>query len=103
SISERFSVWRERMRNAQPRTAEASGPVIVDRRPTWRDEAVTWYRAVAAGTAERDAPISVAIDQLILRLELAPELHPAIVLLYGAHLAGDGAAPVDVARVLGRD
>ncbi|MBV8757688.1 MAG: hypothetical protein JO257_10445 [Deltaproteobacteria bacterium] len=103
SISERFSVWRERMRNAQPRTAEASQPVAVDRRPTWRDEAVGWYRAVAAGTAERDAPISLAIDQLIVRLELPPELQPALVLLYGAHLSGDGAAPFDVARVLGRD
>ena len=103
SISERFSLWRERMRNAQPRTAEASGPVVVDRRPTWRDEAVTWYRAVAAGTAEREAPISLAVDQLLLRLELPPELQPALVLLYGAHLSGEGAAPVDVARVVNRD
>jgi hypothetical protein len=103
SISERFSVWRERMRNAQPRTGEASAPVIVDRRPTWRDEAVTWYRAVAAGADVRKPPISTAIDQLLVRLELPPELHPALVLLYGAHLAGDGAAPIDVARVLDRN
>jgi len=64
---------------------------------------VTWYRSVAAGSADRDAPISMAIDQLLLRLELAPELQPALVLLYGAHLAGEGAAPVDVARVLERN
>ena len=103
SNSERFNAWRERMRNAQPRAAGVSQPAAVDRHPTWRDEAVAWYRAVAAGTGSPDAPILLSIDQLIVRLGLSPELQPALVLLYGAHLAGDGAAPVDVARVIGRD
>jgi hypothetical protein len=44
-----------------------------------------------------------AIDAVIERFDLARALHPALVLLYGAHLCGErGVAPVDVARVLDR-
>jgi hypothetical protein len=40
---------------------------------------------------------------MVARLGLVPQLAPAVSLLYGAHLAGEpGAAPIDVARVLGR-
>ena len=121
SVSERFAAWRDRMASAAPKKTEpppvaaaASAVQVVpvrgaalpgsgDPRPTWRDETVAWYRAVAAGSADRDAPVSLAIDQLIVRLDLPAALQPALVLLYGAHLAGTGAAPVDLARVLGRD
>jgi len=121
SVSERFAAWRDRIASAAPKKTEpppvaapASAVQVValrgavlpgssDPRPTWRDETVAWYRAVAAGNAERDAPVSLAIDQLIVRLDLPAALQPALVLLYGAHLAGAGAAPVDLSRVLGRD
>jgi hypothetical protein len=98
STSERLTAWRERVRES-PGAAQVSS----ERRPTWRDRAGSWYRAVAAGSAVREAPVSVAIDQLIARFDLAPELQPALVLLYGAHLCGDGAAPIDLARVLDRN
>jgi hypothetical protein len=99
STSERLSAWRERMHE----TPAASGRMSSERRPTWRDRAGTWYRAVAAGSAVREAPASNAIAQLLARFDLAPELQPALALLYGAHLAGGGAAPIDVARVLDRN
>lgn len=120
SVSERFAAWRDRMAGASPKTAQpapvppsgvqvlpigvqAVTAVGADRRATWRDDAVAWYRAVVAGSTERDAPVSLAIDQLIVRLDLPPALQPALVLLYGAHLAGNGAAPADLVRVLDRD
>lgn len=104
SLSERFSAWRDKMRTVQPQPrSEASSSTRIDPRPAWRDEVAVWARAVAAGTIDRDAPSAPPIDALIARFELAPSLHPALVLLYGAHLAGEpGAAPVAVARVLGR-
>ena len=103
NLSEKFSAWRDRMRQSQPRAERAAGMPWTDPRPSWRDEAVTWARAVAAGTTDRDAPVAESIDLLGARLELPATLLPALVLLYGAHLAGDaGVAPVDVARVLGR-
>jgi hypothetical protein len=41
---------------------------------------------------------------LATRFELADPLLPGVALLYGAHLAGElGVAPVELARVLGRD
>ncbi|HEY1556148.1 MAG TPA: hypothetical protein VGF94_15020 [Kofleriaceae bacterium] len=74
-----------------------------EQRPSWRDDATAWARQVAAGGSERDAPVARAIDDLALRFELPSALRAALVLLYGAHLAGEaGAAPIDVARVLGR-
>jgi hypothetical protein len=87
------------MRDASSTSIEVS----TDRRPTWRDRAASWYRAVAAGADVREAPSSISIGQLVARLDLPAELQPALVLLYGAHLAGEGAAPIDIARVLDRN
>jgi hypothetical protein len=97
STSERLSAWRERMLDSP---ASAGAHTSGERRPTWRDRVGSWYRAVAAGSAVREAPVGNALGQLVVRLDLPPELQPALVLLYGAHLAGGGAAPIDVARVL---
>ncbi len=103
SLSERFSLWRDRMRQAQPRDAEQVALPWIDPRPSWRDELVAWTRGIAAGSIERGAPEAPAIMALVARFELPAPLAPAVILLYGAHLCGErGAAPVDVARVLGR-
>ena len=103
NLSERFSAWRDKMRSAQPRTGEAAALPWIDPRPSWRDELVTWARAVAAGSVDRGAPATPALETLAARFELAPQLIPALALLYGVHLGGErGAAPFDVARVLGR-
>ncbi|HEY6174997.1 MAG TPA: hypothetical protein VIX73_11155, partial [Kofleriaceae bacterium] len=73
---------------------------------SWRDEIVDWSRAVLSSSADRSAadrgvPTAVAFDALIARFELAAVLHPALVLLYAAHLCGErGVAPVEVARIL---
>ncbi len=72
-------------------------------RSSWRDDAGAWARAVASGTFDRAAPNCAPIDTLLARFELPEPLLPALVLLYGSHLAGmQGAAPMDVAKVLGR-
>jgi hypothetical protein len=72
-------------------------------RATWRDEVVAWTRGFAAGAMAPDAPAAPPIDALIGRFDLAPALHPVLVLLYGAHLCGErGVAPAEVARVLDR-
>lgn len=72
-------------------------------RSTWRDDAGAWARAVASGTFDRAAPNCPPIDTLVARFDLPATLAPALVLLYGSHLAGmQGAAPMDVAKVLGR-
>jgi len=97
STSERLSAWRERVREAP---APSSGKTGADRRPTWRDRAASWYRSVSAGSALREAPVSVAIGELLVRLDVPPDLQPALALLYGAHLSGGSAAPIDIARVL---
>lgn len=81
----------------------AAGAVPGDGRPSWRDDVVTWTRAIAAGAADYHVPVAPPIDEVIARFELAPALHPALVLLYGAHLCGErGVAPADVARILDR-
>ena len=104
SLSDKFSAWRDRMRESQPRSEEMNVLPWIDPRPSWRDEIVTWTRAVIAGSIERGTPPPTPpIDAIALRFDLPAQLVPAIVLLYGAHLGGEhGAAPVDVARVLGR-
>ena len=72
-------------------------------RASWRDDAGGWARAVATGTFDRAAPSCPPIEALATRHGLPAHLLPALVLLYGSHLAGlEGAAPMDVARVLGR-
>ncbi len=102
NLADRFSAWRDRMRQPQPRS-EAGAVPWAEARPSWRDEVVAWARAVAAGSVDRGAPPAPPIEALVRRFELPPPLTAALVLLYGAHLAGEGgAAPVDVARVLGR-
>lgn len=98
---ERFIGWREKMRASQAR-AEAAAAAN-EGKVTWRDDLVTWARAVAAGTVDRGAPGAPAIDALAERFDLPPPIIPALALLYGSHLGGvRGAAPFDVARVLGR-
>jgi hypothetical protein len=113
SASERFSAWRDLVRQNQPRAepiAVAPAPPTAglpaartDPRQSWRDEIVAWSRAVVAGALEHNAPTPPAIDALLARFELAQQLQPVLVLLYGAHLCGErGAPPIDVARVLDR-
>ena len=70
---------------------------------SWRDEVVAWTRAFTAGATDLAPPAAPPIDALIARFDLAPALHRALVLLYGAHLCGErGVAPAEVARVLDR-
>jgi hypothetical protein len=109
SASERFSAWRDLARQNEvhadpiavgPRTA---GAVRSDSQASWRDEIVTWTRALAAGAADYRVPDAPLIDEVIARFELAPALYAVLVLLYGAHLCGErGVAPADVARILDR-
>jgi hypothetical protein len=76
----------------------------------WRGEIVAWSRAVvatgrAAGgrtVAPTAAPRAPLIDAVLARFDLPPSLQPALMLLYAAHLRGEhGAAPIDIARLLG--
>ncbi len=100
---ERYSAWRDKLRQSQRRTEQAAALPWIDPQPSWRDELVTWARAVAGGSIDRGAPAASALDALAARFELSAELVPALALLYGAHLGGvHGAAPIDVARVTGR-
>jgi hypothetical protein len=102
-LQDRFSPWREKMRQSQLRAEQATALPWSDPHPTWRDDLVTWARGVAAGSPERAAPAAAALDTIAARFDLPAQLVPAIALLYGTHLSGVlGAAPVDVARVLGR-
>lgn len=89
----------------------AASPALRPARRTWRDDIVDWTRAALSGAgdhrvadhgaAARRVPTAAAFETLITRFELSAALHPALVLLYGAHLCGErGAAPVDVARIL---
>ena len=94
NLTSRFSALRGRESRDEPR---------MDVRASWRDDAVIWARAIAAGTFDRAAPSAPPIDTLAARFELPEQLVPALILLYGVHLAGHhGAAPIDVARVHGR-
>jgi hypothetical protein len=113
SASERFSAWRDLVRQNQPRAepiaaapplASAGLPAVrADPRQWWRDEVVAWSRAVIAGALEHNAPTPPAIEAVLARFDLAQQLQPVLVLLYGAHLCGErGAPPIDVARVLDR-
>ena len=112
STSERFSAWRDLVRQNQPRPdpiaaaapASPAGPSPrSDARQSWRDEVVAWSRTVTSGVMDYHAPAAPAIDAVLARFELALQLRPVLALLYGAHLCGErGAAPIDVARVLDR-
>ncbi len=102
SLADKVAAWRERVR-ALPATSTAAALGWLDARPSWRDELHAWTRAIAAGIALREPPEMPLGELVLARFELAPQLLPALALLYGAHLAGEiGAAPVDVARALGR-
>jgi hypothetical protein len=100
---------REPVETPAPRAAQQPRPgdpkpskpaMPRDRTSPWRDELVAWYRAFLDGSTARDAPRPPLIDQLVQRFELSAELQAALALLYAAHLAGEGAAPIDIARVL---
>lgn len=94
-----LSVW-----NVPP----PDGPIALDgeasAKPTssWRDELVAWSRDFHAGSQQRACPEQPDIREMLARYGLPAELAPAISLLYAAHLCGQqGAAPADVASVLG--
>jgi hypothetical protein len=107
--------WRERMTSPRARTAEPIPALWEDALPMWREEVVAWARTVLASGSHPDsaarpdtsadpveAPTPTPFGTIITRFELAPQLQPAIALLYGAHLAGhDGVAPADLASILG--
>ena len=101
-LSERISGWRNRGRPPPSTSGERPAAPAPELAGSWRDEVVAWTRAIAAGTTDRGAPASPEIDALAARFALPPEHAAAIILAYGAHLVGErGAAPVDLARVLG--
>lgn len=120
SVGARFSAWRDLVRQSQSpgepvadepsgsparaSQAEPVGPAAAAGEhsgASWRDEVVAWTRAFTDGATDLDAPAAPLIDALIARFDLAPALHPALVLLYGAHLCGErGVAPAEVAQVL---
>lgn len=101
SLTERFSTWRDRMRLAQPRATDPVTPAQIDTRPSWRDEVATWARGIAH---DHTPPSLQWLVPVAARFELAEHVMPGLALLYGAHLTGEpGVAPVDLARVLGRD
>ncbi len=96
SLADRFTSWRDRTRALAPRTIEAAQPTATS---SWRDDLAAWSR-----TAATPAPSVAAIEMLAQRLGLAPQLHAGLAYLYGAHLCGEnGVAPVELARVLGRN
>jgi hypothetical protein len=78
------------------------GAALPAPKPAWRDEVVFWTYEVFDGVVERGAPIASPLDDLASRFAIPESVLPSLVLLYGAHLAGErGVAPVHVARVLG--
>ena len=104
SLTERFSTWRDRMRLAQPRATDPVTPAQIDTRPPWRDAVATWARGIMTGAHDhKPGPLQWLVP-IAARFELADHVMPGLALLYGAHLVGElGVAPVDLARVLGRD
>ncbi|MEP6865327.1 MAG: hypothetical protein ABJE66_32210 [Deltaproteobacteria bacterium] len=104
SLTERFSTWRDRMRLAQPRATDPVTPAQIDTRPPWRDAVATWARGIMTGAVDhKPGPLQWLVS-IAARFELADHVMPGLALLYGAHLAGEaGVAPVELARVLGRD
>jgi hypothetical protein len=104
SLTERFSTWRDRMRLAQPRATDPVTPAQIDTRPPWRDAVATWARGIMTGAHDhKPGPLQWLVP-IATRFELADHVMPGLALLYGAHLAGEtGVAPVELARVLGRD
>jgi hypothetical protein len=102
SQAEELTAWRDRMRASAPRSEHGLPRAETDGEPSWRDEAAVWARAIALGSTDTTPPSVPAIDVLITRFDLTPHLYPALVLLYGAHLAGQpGVAPYDLACAIG--
>ncbi|MGE0398674.1 MAG: hypothetical protein AB7T06_18350 [Kofleriaceae bacterium] len=94
------------LRDPQPRKPRQvtlrQGPALPVVKPAWRDEVVFWTYEVFDGVVERGAPIASPLDDLAARFGVPDSILPALVVLYGAHLAGErGVAPVHIARVLG--
>ena len=99
-LPDRFSPWKERIAEVH---ARHEGLPWLDAKASWRDDLVTWGRAMLGTAAERPTPRATQLEVLAERFDPSPELVPALALLYAAHLLGQrGAAPADVARVLGR-
>jgi hypothetical protein len=103
------------MRLAQPRATDPVTPAQIDMRPPWRDAVATWARGITTGAVDhlpalirgnpdhKPGPLQWLVP-IAARFELADHVLPGLALLYGAHLTGEpGVAPVDLARVLGRD
>jgi hypothetical protein len=104
SLTERFSSWRDRMRLAQPRATDPVTPAQIDMRPAWRDEVASWARGILTGAHDHKPGPMQWLVPIVARFELPDHVMPGLALLYGAHLAGEpGVAPVELARVLGRD
>lgn len=97
-----FASFRDRVENPRARTQVPVPALWPDASPTWRDELAAWARAVSISSAVLEPPPSSPVDQLTMRFELGPQLESVIALVYAHHLLGlDGAAPVDIARMLG--
>jgi hypothetical protein len=98
---EQFTAFRNRVEHPRARTEERFAPVWTDAASSWRDELVAWTRTVDAGQAaslEGARPLEV----LATRYDLSFALVPALAWLYGQHLLGrDGAAPADLAQLVG--
>ncbi|MDB4957716.1 MAG: hypothetical protein JWO36_5285 [Myxococcales bacterium] len=100
--TEELASWRARITSSPARTEPTRPRAETENEPSWRDELAVWARAIAAGGTVTPPPAVPAIENLIARFELAPELFVVIALLYGTHLTGSsGAAPHDIARVDG--
>lgn len=108
--SDAFVTWRERIVGAPVQSDEPMPSLWPDASATWRDDLVAWARQLALHVSRPSgapspspspSPSSPAAT-VIQRFDLVEALEPAIALLYAHHLLGlDGAAPAEVARVLG--
>jgi hypothetical protein len=116
TFSERLANWKSKLEESRgaplpsmsalppmTETADATAHILERRNAGgWRGEVATWARAIV-GRSQRPMPFldPPILDQLMTRLAIPPELMPAIVLLYGAHLiGGDGVTRYDLASVI---
>lgn len=93
-----LSAFRERVDHRRARTEEplATASVWPGAGDRWRDDIVTWW--AEGGVPPAESPL----DTLAMRFDISALATPALALLYACHLRGeDGAAPVDVSRLLG--
>jgi len=82
-----------------PEDAAPAYAAALPRDHDWRLEIVTWVRGGAPLPAPRPSP---RLAEIATRLAVPAPLVPALARAYGAHLCGEpGAAPIDIARVLG--